>query len=219
MSTYNSEKMYTYLRGFFNGAFHGKEESQAIKALSYARRQHNGQTRKSGESYIVHPLSMACMAAAMQLRDDDIFAAILLHDVCEDCGVLVDNLPCNDRVKRIVKYLTKTHLPEESKEQSVQRYFGEMRECYEAVICKAIDRLDNLSSSAGIMSTESILKNTEQTEKYILPMLKEVKDERPEYSDMIYLLRTNLRSMCNALLNCNAMLKGKDTEEPVRAAR
>ena len=75
--------MYTYIRGFATGA----KMSETLKALSFAREKHDGQFRKSGDPYIVHPLTMACNALSLGIRDDEVIATILLHDVCEDCSV------------------------------------------------------------------------------------------------------------------------------------
>ena len=86
---YNVDKMYTYLRGFLIGA----NMRESLTALQFARRMHKNQTRKDGTPYIVHPLRMACYAIAIGIRDDNIVATVLLHDVVEDCGVEVDNLP------------------------------------------------------------------------------------------------------------------------------
>ena len=49
-----------------------------MQALNYARKLHKGQARKSGEPYIIHPLTMACQAVSMGVNDDNIVAAILL---------------------------------------------------------------------------------------------------------------------------------------------
>ena len=73
----NVDKMYTYLRGFLVGA----DMRESLKALGFARQQHSSHTRKDGTPYIVHPLSMACYAVAMGLREDNMIATILLHDV------------------------------------------------------------------------------------------------------------------------------------------
>ena len=73
----NIDKMYTYVRGYCVGA----NLSQSLRALQFAREAHKEQKRKNGLPYIVHPLSMACFAIALELRDDDVLSTILLHDV------------------------------------------------------------------------------------------------------------------------------------------
>ena len=63
-------KMYTYIRGYANG----RKMSQTLKALSFAREKHSGQKKKSGEPYIIHPLTMACHALALGIDDDETIA-------------------------------------------------------------------------------------------------------------------------------------------------
>ena len=82
-TVFNADKMYTYIRGYASGA----GMKQTLKALSFAREKHEGQKRKNGDSYIIHPLIMDCNALSLGIQDDNVVATILLHDVCEDCGV------------------------------------------------------------------------------------------------------------------------------------
>jgi len=57
------------------------------KAIQFATRAHEGQTRKmSGIPYILHPLEVAAIIATMT-SDIDIMAAGVLHDTIEDCDV------------------------------------------------------------------------------------------------------------------------------------
>jgi guanosine-3',5'-bis(diphosphate) 3'-pyrophosphohydrolase len=61
------------------------------EACAYAARAHEGQMRKSGEPYIVHPLETALTLAELQL-DATSLAAALLHDVPENCGIPVADI-------------------------------------------------------------------------------------------------------------------------------
>lgn len=56
-----------------------------------ARDAHEGQTRSSGEPYIIHPVAVARILAEMRL-DLETLQAALLHDVIEDCDVTKEDL-------------------------------------------------------------------------------------------------------------------------------
>ena len=188
-------EMTTYLRGFFQGA----EMFTAMKALGYTLQKHKGQTRKSGEPYAVHPLWMASYAVALGIKDDNTLAIILLHDVCEDCGIAPEYLPFNSVVRTGVKYMTIAPFADEPKSSTKLRYFNELLECREALICKAIDRFSNLSTMEGVLSEEAIVKNVKETYDLLLPVLKRGKDQWPDYSNLLFVLRANLKSVCRNL--------------------
>ena len=192
----NVDKMYTYLRGYCIGA----NMTQSIIALQFAREHHAGQTRKDGTSYIVHPLSMACYAIALGLRDDSIIATILLHDVVEDCGVKAEYLPVSDTVKRAVKYMTITTFDTDtSKIETKCRYFNELLDCREALICKALDRYNNLADMPLHFTADGMAKNIAETEVLLLPILKKAKEKYADLADILFILRTNLTVLCDAI--------------------
>jgi GTP pyrophosphokinase len=192
----NVDKMYTYLRGYCIGA----NMTQSITALQFAREHHAGQTRKDGTPYIVHPLSMACYAIALGLRDDSIIATILLHDVVEDCDKQVEYLPVNDTVKRAVKYMTITTFDTDtSKIETKCRYFNELLDSREALICKALDRYNNLTDMPAKFTTDGTAKNIAETEVLLLPIMKKAKEKYADLADILFVLRTNLSSLCEAI--------------------
>lgn len=194
-SVFNPDKMYTYIRGFANAL----KMEQTLKALSFAREKHHDQFRKSGEPYIVHPLTMACNAVSMGIRDDNTIATILLHDVCEDCGVSLQELPVNDVVRRGVQLMTFTVLDGETKEIAKKRYYNMLIQSKEAVITKLIDRCHNVSSMAGTFSIEKLKSYIEETRTYVLPLLRQAKDRFPEESDRLFMLKYHITSVVDAI--------------------
>lgn len=194
-TAFHPEKMYTYLRGFASGA--GMKET--LKALSFAREKHSGQFRKSGEPYIVHPLMMACNAVSMGIKDDTVVATILLHDVCEDCGVAVAELPVNDTVRHAVDLMTFRIMEGETKEIAKNRYYNMLLQSREAAMTKLIDRCHNVSSMAGTFSVEKLKSYIEETRHYVLPLLRKVKTQYPEDSDILFVLKYHIVSVVDSI--------------------
>ena len=192
----NVDKMYTYLRGYLVGA----NMNESMKALGFARQQHSLQTRKDGTPYIVHPLAMACYAVALGLKDDNIIATILLHDVPEDCGIPVEFLPVNSTIKNAVKHMTITKFDTDvDKVETKCRYFNELLESREALICKALDRYNNLSDAPLSLTDEAVAKNIAETEVLLLPVLKSAKSVYPDLADVLFIMRTNLEVLVSIL--------------------
>ena len=139
---FNAESMYTYLKGYAMG----RKLTDTIKALAFARELHKDQLRKDGQPYIVHPLTMACHAITIGLDNDVIIAACLLHDVVEDCGMTVEELPVSMETKRTVMKLT--HL----KPTPLSVYYQGIMSHNYASIVKLLDRCNNVSTMAGVFT-------------------------------------------------------------------
>ncbi|MCW8821115.1 MAG: RelA/SpoT family protein [Sulfurovum sp.] len=79
-----------------------------IKALELSLKAHKGQTRKSGEPYIVHPILVAAITAKIS-NDEMMVQAALLHDVVEDTSYTIEDLVhvFGDDVAHMVEGLTK----------------------------------------------------------------------------------------------------------------
>jgi RelA/SpoT family (p)ppGpp synthetase len=78
------------------------------KALALALTAHDGQKRKSGEPYIVHPILVAAITASFS-NDETMVQAALLHDVVEDTSFDLEDLQTEfgDDVTHMVEGLTK----------------------------------------------------------------------------------------------------------------
>ena len=79
------------------------------------------------------------------------------------------------------------------------RYFRELLDSREALICKAIDRYNNLSDAPFALSADAIGKNLAETEILLLPILKEAKSVYVDLADPLFILRTNLETIVRIL--------------------
>lgn len=89
------------------------------KACLYAIEKHKGQRRKDGSIYILHPFEVATIVSSIT-NDEEILAASMLHDVCEDCGVDVFEIKefFTERVYNIVSLETEPKYNDISKHDS-----------------------------------------------------------------------------------------------------
>ena len=120
------------------------------EAYEFAREMHEGQYRKSGEPYIIHPVNVAIILADLGL-DDNAIAAGLLHDVVEDtdCSSLDLERKFNEEVAFLVEGVTKLdkiqcHSKEERQLESYRKMFIAMAQDVRVIIIKLADRLHNM---------------------------------------------------------------------------
>ncbi|MBR7072868.1 MAG: bifunctional (p)ppGpp synthetase/guanosine-3',5'-bis(diphosphate) 3'-pyrophosphohydrolase [Eubacterium sp.] len=84
------------------------------KAVTFALKAHEGQTRKDGSVYILHPLEDAAIVGTMT-NDLEILAAAVLHDTVEDTAVTEKDILENfgERVALLVAHETENKRPEQ----------------------------------------------------------------------------------------------------------
>ncbi|MBQ74174.1 MAG: bifunctional GTP diphosphokinase/guanosine-3',5'-bis(diphosphate) 3'-diphosphatase [Gammaproteobacteria bacterium] len=122
---------------------------QIKKAYSFAKDAHQGQTRKSGEPYISHPLAVASILADMHM-DHQCLMAALLHDVIEDTGVPKHTLSkqFDDQVAELVDGVSKLKSIFESRAEAQAENFQKMTlamaKDIRVILVKLADRLHNM---------------------------------------------------------------------------
>ena len=127
------------------------EKGLFFEALDLASALHQGQKRRSGEPYIVHPCSVVkIIARDFQLKDPEILAAAMLHDLIEDvAGMTVEELQdrFGERVAHIVDGCTKikANMPAtKNRELTYNKLFTLAGDNIEVFIVKLADRLHNM---------------------------------------------------------------------------
>ena len=196
---FNESRMGTYVNAYCDA----KKLYETKRALAFAKNKHDGQYRKEGHSneripYIYHPLLLTCHALALGMEEDNLLAACLLHDVCEDCGVEADDLPFDDEVKDAVRLVTK---PKDynGSEEDRKAYYDGIAGNRIAMIVKILDRCNNVSSMATSFSDNRMAEYIMETHQYIHPLIEKVRDEYPQYSNQMFLIRYHMNSVLEAL--------------------
>ncbi|MCX5746762.1 MAG: bifunctional (p)ppGpp synthetase/guanosine-3',5'-bis(diphosphate) 3'-pyrophosphohydrolase [Proteobacteria bacterium] len=122
------------------------------RAYQFAAQAHDGQTRKSGDPYVTHPLAVAQIIAELKLDVASVCAGIL-HDCVEDTSATVDQLGelFGKEVAFLVDGVTKLgKLPystrEEQQAENFRKMLLAMARDIRVILVKLCDRLDNMRS-------------------------------------------------------------------------
>jgi GTP pyrophosphokinase len=120
------------------------------KAYEFSQKHHAGQTRASGEPYLVHPLGVAQVLAEMKM-DGVAIAAGLLHDSVEDTSVTIVDIrkEFGEQVAHIVEGVTKISqidfaTREEQQAENLRKMMLAMVDDIRVVLIKLADRLHNM---------------------------------------------------------------------------
>ena len=120
------------------------------KAYEYAEILHSGQTRQSGEPYIIHPLNVAYILAEMH-ADSDTVCAGLLHDTIEDTNITKIDIShdFNQNIANLVDGVTKLSKMNFSSKKdqnyaNTRKIITGINEDVRIIIIKLADRLHNM---------------------------------------------------------------------------
>ncbi|MED0951414.1 HD domain-containing protein [Bacillus mobilis] len=210
MYTNQMHKELAYLRGYLKG----KNFNYAIISLNLAEKMHEGQTRKSGEPYISHPVRIANAIISLGIHDEEVISGALLHDILEDTEVTVDMLLnvyyLPEKIVDIIIRLTKTTIVKQKEipEMTTDEYYEQMRLCFKTSLIKIADRCHNVSTMY-FFDKKKIQRYIKETEDYALPLCSYVSDMCPEYSDYIYTMKYQIESILETIktlvLECRAV--------------
>ena len=151
--------------------YHPSDDISLIeKGYEVARKAHEGQKRKSGEPYIIHPLYVALILADLEL-DKETITAGLLHDVVEDTimtreqiieefgsdvALLVDGVTKLEKLKLSGDYRDKTHVQQEMQARNLRKMFLAMAKDIRVILIKLADRLHNMRTLAHMPPEKQI---------------------------------------------------------------
>jgi guanosine-3',5'-bis(diphosphate) 3'-pyrophosphohydrolase len=126
------------------------------RAFVFSCEHHADQRRKSGEEFIVHPVSVAKICAGMRL-DSETLVAALLHDTVEDTSATLDEVreAFGDEVAGLVDGVTKLtgitfQSRDEKQAENYRKMMVAMAHDIRVVLIKLADRLHNMRTISGL---------------------------------------------------------------------
>ena len=138
------------LKRLLNTYLEPPQVASVLHAFEVGEEAHRGQTRKSGEDYIMHPVAVAGILAGMRMDDQTITAAIL-HDTVEDTEVTLGDLEeeFGEQVAKLVDGVTKLdkmkfRTRQEADAESFRKLLLAMSRDLRVIFIKLADRLHNM---------------------------------------------------------------------------
>lgn len=153
---------------------HPKADSALIeRAYKVAEKSHTGQTRRSGEPYITHPLAVSQILADLGIGPVTI-AAALLHDTVEDTEYSLDQLrrDFGDEIAMLVDGVTKLDklkYGDNAQAETVRKMIVAMSKDIRVLVIKLADRLHN-ARTWGFVAPESAARKAQETLDIYTPL-------------------------------------------------
>lgn len=142
------------------------------RAFEKAKSLHDGQLRKSGEPYLIHPIAVDIILAQLGM-DEATLVGGLLHDVVEDTDYTRDQLveDFSEEVALLVDGVTKLGAikfenKEEAQAENLRKMFLAMSKDIRVLIIKLADRLHNMRTMEYMKSEKQMEKSKETLDIY-----------------------------------------------------
>jgi len=159
----------------------GKEFFKAVEALEYAAKYHTGMRKDGVTPEFHHQISIGHYVRTLpNLRNQELaLISAILHDVVEDYDVSAEVLEAKfgKEVAESVLLLSKKY---KGVKKSTSDYYRAMETNSVASIVKGADRIHNFQTCSGVFTCEKQLLYISECETYILPMLKEARNNFPD---------------------------------------
>ena len=147
----SSQQLFNKLRDELKEYLSDLDEGLLERAYEFAKKAHEGQSRKSGEPYIIHPIGAARILAKMRV-DLPTIITCLLHDVPEDTEYTLEDIESEfgTQISELVAGITKLsavyykHNMQDRQIDTLRRMFLVMAKDVRVVLVKLADRLHNM---------------------------------------------------------------------------
>ena len=194
-----------------------------IQAFEFARSAHEGQLRKDGSPYIIHPVATTQILSQLRVDEDTLIAA-LLHDVPEDTPRTVAEIEeaFGGRVAFLVEGITKLskvhyqHDMESRSVESLKKLLIHTAKDPRVILIKLADRLHNMRTLHFVDKEEKRRRVSRETLEIYIPMasLLGIQGIKSELEDLCfkYLYPAEFEEFSQAIAGSDARLHDRTDE-------
>jgi len=186
----------TYTKQFIAMRFWllGRNYFLALEALEYAAECHTGKRKDGKTPEYFHQLSIGryvkSIATSLEYPEATL-ATVFLHDLCEDYDIGFAEIEgrFGGEIGLAVRLMTKKF---RGYRKPDEQYYREIGDCKIASVTKGADRVHNIQTMIGVFTYEKQQEYIEETERYILPLLKGARrrfpKQEPAYENIRHVL-------------------------------
>ena len=185
------KKTLLFIRGFATA----KKMNNTLIALALAERFHEGQLRKSGDPFIIHPLRVCSYLISLNIKDDITCAASLLHEVLKKCNLpnggteLIETYKLDPEVLELIRLV--------SRDEAISKeiYYENLRKNPQALLIKLSNRANTCTILTSYEPNE-LAEYLDEGNNFIEPLCTYGKLYYPEYLSQIINMKYHISSMC-----------------------
>jgi guanosine-3',5'-bis(diphosphate) 3'-pyrophosphohydrolase len=185
------------------------------KAYDFALNAHQGQLRKSGEPFIIHPLNIA-YSLTEYFADDDSIIAALLHDVVEDTEISCPEIEKSfgrevaalvDGVTKVRKEF-KRYASSKRKADTLRKFISTVVKDQRVLLIKLLDRRHNMRTISHLPQVKQV-KIAKETLYYYVPLAKSIS---------LWEIKTELENLCFSILKPSSYFRHEKVVRALAAA-
>jgi (p)ppGpp synthase/HD superfamily hydrolase len=178
----------------------GKGYYKAVEALEFAAKYHTGIRKDGVTPEFHHQISIAHYLRTLPniRKQEELLAVAFLHDVMEDYNVTKETIKTKfgDTISDATFLMSREYL---GKEKSIADYFSAIAEDPIASLGKGGDRIHNYQTMHSVFTCKKQLAYIEEGEKYIIPMLREARNNFPDQELAYENIKYTLLGQCELL--------------------
>ena len=159
----------------------GAKYYKAVEALEYASKYHTGIRKDGITREFMHQLAIAHYLRTLPnvRQQEHVLIVAFLHDLLEDYNVPVETLKSKFGAE-VVEAVLLLSKKVDNKKKAIELYFSEIGANPIASVVKGGDRIHNHQTLGNVFTCKKQKEYIQETEEFILPMLKEARNNFPD---------------------------------------